>query len=592
MSSSDLDTLFFVVWHLVSLQFLWSCEKWRQELRVWHFPCTLVPCVTVPSLHLRTLPQGPWVSSKTVLSHFSWHRAAPIAHCALNPHEADSAVQQQEQDELEGEHDFWCISGRIHLPSSRSGMTKTTHATGKLISYPTQENGRGQADTHNIGRIAGNSNSWLKECWRRPDTIRGMDGFHQVHHKEHSSTWTIDVVWGDVLQATHAPTAILIPTSTPVSPVSLLFPSGCLLQLHLAAEHRKRRASTTTHRKGWKDLSYRSRRNGIQRNHEIWAKELGIAHGLCNAVQIAKDLREFILEGSQGPTKEKIGDEHMQGEIIGKDHHSMKKKTTYGMYKRGSWVYHTAHSRDPEKIMKITPLRRVQFLESLQSCAQTYSDAPSNEESGSEGRTWQRVGQAEELASMARRYRAGRKKRQNSSFCKNQDLCHLKKLIIGQKVPKHTMDLLYYVEMPWKMTPARVQCSPSKELPRHTGQPPKFWMWSPDNQHAQDKQVMDYQLSHGWKWKMPQSHWDDRNQSASHLDSSITIPPPNSWDNIEYPVVPLARKFHGHPLAGLLWGPYFWKWSWCKVVAEKSKLGVFVHAPWKGLVVSPSMWTK
>ena len=37
-----------------------------------------VSCVTVSSLHLRTLPQGPWVSSKTVFSHSSSHRVTPI----------------------------------------------------------------------------------------------------------------------------------------------------------------------------------------------------------------------------------------------------------------------------------------------------------------------------------------------------------------------------------------------------------------------------------------------------------------------------------------------------------------------------------
>ena len=56
-----------------------------EELLCDIFTCALVSSVTVPALHLRTLPQGTWVSSKTVSSHLSSHRVAPIAHCALNP---------------------------------------------------------------------------------------------------------------------------------------------------------------------------------------------------------------------------------------------------------------------------------------------------------------------------------------------------------------------------------------------------------------------------------------------------------------------------------------------------------------------------
>ena len=42
------------------------------------FTCALVSSVTVPALHLRTVPQGSLVSSKTVFSHYSSHRVAPI----------------------------------------------------------------------------------------------------------------------------------------------------------------------------------------------------------------------------------------------------------------------------------------------------------------------------------------------------------------------------------------------------------------------------------------------------------------------------------------------------------------------------------
>ena len=47
----------------------------------------LVSSVTVSALHLRTLPQGPRVSSKTVSSHLPPHRVTPIrtlrTHCTL-----------------------------------------------------------------------------------------------------------------------------------------------------------------------------------------------------------------------------------------------------------------------------------------------------------------------------------------------------------------------------------------------------------------------------------------------------------------------------------------------------------------------------
>ena len=40
------------------------------------------------------------------------------------------------------------------------------------------------------------------------------------------------------------------------------------------------------------------RKHGIQRYHEKRVKEVAIAYGFCNAVQVAKDLLEVILEGA------------------------------------------------------------------------------------------------------------------------------------------------------------------------------------------------------------------------------------------------------------------------------------------------------
>ena len=48
-------------------------------------PVHFVSCVTVSSLHLRTLPQGRGVSSKTVFSHLSSHRVTPIRTLHTQP---------------------------------------------------------------------------------------------------------------------------------------------------------------------------------------------------------------------------------------------------------------------------------------------------------------------------------------------------------------------------------------------------------------------------------------------------------------------------------------------------------------------------
>ena len=61
------------------LVFLISCESDSKSYGCDIFTCALVSSVTVPAPHLRTLPQGARVSSKTVFSHLSSHRVAPIS---------------------------------------------------------------------------------------------------------------------------------------------------------------------------------------------------------------------------------------------------------------------------------------------------------------------------------------------------------------------------------------------------------------------------------------------------------------------------------------------------------------------------------
>ena len=68
------------------------CESDAKSYGCDIFHRTLLSCVTVLLLQLRTLPQGPWVSCKMVFGHLSSHRVAPIAHCALYSHRQRSWV--------------------------------------------------------------------------------------------------------------------------------------------------------------------------------------------------------------------------------------------------------------------------------------------------------------------------------------------------------------------------------------------------------------------------------------------------------------------------------------------------------------------
>ena len=69
-----------------------------------------------------------------------------------------------------------------------------------------------------------------------------------------------------------------------------------------ALDRRKAKAWQCT--KAERHSSHRSRRQCIQWNFKKCAKEVGSVFGLCSAVLIAKDLREFIFEGTYGPTTE------------------------------------------------------------------------------------------------------------------------------------------------------------------------------------------------------------------------------------------------------------------------------------------------
>ena len=78
------------------------------------------------------------------------------------------------------------------------------------------------------------------------------------------------------------------------------------------------------------------------------AQKVGNACGLCNAVQITKDLGEFISEALQDPDEEsRMVPEH--GEISC-NHHNKKKEQNYVcIQRRSSRAHEKAHSRDSEQ---------------------------------------------------------------------------------------------------------------------------------------------------------------------------------------------------------------------------------------------------
>ena len=94
--------------------------------KTWHFPCTPVSCVTVSSLHLRTLPQGPWVSSKTVLSHSSSHRIPPIgALRSLTTFVAELSYCSFRWSTTSGLYASYSSKTRLLLPSSEQDLFAT-----------------------------------------------------------------------------------------------------------------------------------------------------------------------------------------------------------------------------------------------------------------------------------------------------------------------------------------------------------------------------------------------------------------------------------------------------------------------------------
>ena len=107
------------------------------------------------------------------------------------------------------------------------------------------------------------------------------------------------------------------------------------------------------------------------------------------------------------------------------------------------------------------------------------------------------------------------------------------------------------------------------------------------SQDAQDKQVMQCRLALNCNWKTLQSDWDYQNQSASHPDSSTTIPSPKIW-------MFKTQWYHlkDTPIGQDWCGSNNSKRSGLKMAGQKFKTwGMFIHAPRKMAYFSPSMWT-
>ena len=142
------------------------------------------------------------------------------------------------------------------------------------------------------------------------------------------------------------------------------------------------------------------------------------------------------------------------------------------------------------------------------------------------------------------------------------------------------------------MTQARMLRPPSRDLPRHTWQPPKFWMWFPDFQDARDKRVMQYRLTLEWKWKTLQSYWDYQNQSAQpsgfvHQDPAVQnrgMKFKTSWCRL--------KEIFRTPIGRIVVWTTIRKGLDRKLLGKGSKLRLSIRAPRKGFCFSLSLWTQ
>ena len=153
--------------------------------------------------------------------------------------------------------------------------------------------------------------------------------------------------------------------------------------------------------------------------------------------------RYFRGVAHKNPTETNC-DDHQQGETHSTPS-SKKRRIIYAciieahesVRKRNEETQHRDHE---DQIAE----RTFQFVESSQSCAETFSHTPCNEDSGRKRRSRERMRKIEGPASKARDdsqkqkrgHRAGAKRRQNSSLCDAHGLMPLQELGVRTEVPK------------------------------------------------------------------------------------------------------------------------------------------------------------
>ena len=106
------------------------------------FTCTLVSPVTVSPLRLRTLLQGPWVSSKSVFSHRSSYGVAPIAHCALNPQQLSTTRCTT----LKQQHQFRFLNATDRAREFKAGVSRQSNLASTDLEAPSVGTNEGKTE--------------------------------------------------------------------------------------------------------------------------------------------------------------------------------------------------------------------------------------------------------------------------------------------------------------------------------------------------------------------------------------------------------------------------------------------------------------
>ena len=157
---------------------------------------------------------------------------------------------------------------------------------------------------------------------------------------------------------------------------------------------------------------------------------------------------------------------------------------------------------------------RVQFVDSLQPCAQNYFFTPSNENPGCESRSWQKMGKARKFASMAsdeiQQQKRGviekaQKEERSVHFATLMDLC-LKDSKLELKFPRYKGRVVLLVDGAKDDSRSYAVCLQSRVRQHHWWWPQQVWTLLPDYLDAK-KQATQYRLTTKSKWKKLQNCW-------------------------------------------------------------------------------------